>query len=87
MADPIFDNSQAVKEGWSIFDCAGSDNGRWQLQKCDDKNEFLTDLQAWDFVREKAAAGSLYHALTLLFLKQHNQCEWDMIMSRHGEIA
>ena len=87
MTNPVFDNTQAEQEGWSIFDCAGSDNGRWQLQKCDDKHVFMSDLNAWDFVRQMADAGSAYHVEALRFLQEHNRCEWDLIMSRHGAIA
>jgi hypothetical protein len=87
MDDPFFDNSQAVREGWSIFDCSGSDNGRWQLQKCDDSDKCSTDLVAWDHVRTAADAGSEYHASALKFLEQHNPDEFRLIRERRGEIA
>jgi hypothetical protein len=79
MTDPIFDNAQAVKEGWSIFDCDGSDNGRWQLQRCDEQEIFVTDVAAWVFVRAKAAEGSPYHIMAMLFLETHNPPEWRAI--------
>jgi hypothetical protein len=79
MADPVFDNTQATEEGWSIFDCAGSDNGRWQLQKCDDAETFRTDMEAWVFVRDMPEASSPYHTMAMLFLETHNPVEWRLI--------
>jgi hypothetical protein len=81
MSRPVFDNSQAILEGWSIFDCDGSSNGRWQLQKCDDLNVFADDLFAWRFVVEQARLGSTYHEMTLLFLKQFNRDEYETIIA------
>jgi hypothetical protein len=72
MTDPVFDNTQAEQEGWSIFECHGSDNGLWQLQKCDDARVFASDQEAWAHVVDSADAGSAYHKLAILFLETFN---------------
>jgi hypothetical protein len=72
---PEFDNSQAVKEGWSIFTCDGSDNGPYQLQCCDDDDVFEKDVQAWQYVVQCAKGGSEYHKKALDYLREHNPAE------------
>jgi hypothetical protein len=60
-----FDNTQANSEGWGIFDCDGSSNGPWQLQKCDELGIFEFDSDAWLFVYNKAQ--KLPSILTAMF--------------------
>ncbi|MGX9944937.1 hypothetical protein ACTG4Q_20965 [Bradyrhizobium denitrificans] len=80
MTGPVFDNNRAIDEGWSIFECFASENGPWQLQKCDDSNLLKDDLQAWRLVVDYADAGSEYHQKALQFLKDHNPIEYDCII-------
>jgi hypothetical protein len=80
MIGPAFDNGQAVDEGWSIFECFGSENGSWQLQKCDNAETFHTDIDAWRLVINYADAGSQYHQRALQFLKDNNPMEYDCMI-------
>lgn len=80
MNDPVFDTGQAFAEGWSIFDCDGSANGRWQLQKVDESDEFDSDLAAWQHVVKQARSGSQYHINALDFLLKHNRLEHDTVV-------
>lgn len=78
-----FDNAQAFNEGWGIFDCDGSLNGPWQLQKLDDGKEpaspFTDDTFAWRFVWDRASEGSAYHAAALDYIMEHNALEYAFI--------
>ncbi|MFN3623980.1 MAG: hypothetical protein ACK4TP_07950 [Hyphomicrobium sp.] len=93
MSEPNFDNTQAFDEGWGIFDCDGSENGPWQIQRIDNPEDmeppppyaepvFLLDDHAWDFVRREAAKGSAYHKAALDFICEHNPQEYNLIMQR-----
>lgn len=66
----IFDNDQALREGWDLFEV----DGRWQLQRIDDPAanglgydmpKFASDAHAIIFVAERAASGSEYHMTAL----------------------
>lgn len=83
---PEFDNSQAVTQGWSIFECTGSDNGPYQLQCCDDDDVFLDDAAAWGYVVKCARGGSEYHKQALAYLRDHNPMEIKAIERIHGRI-
>lgn len=87
MTGPAFDNGRAIDEGWSIFECFGSENGPWQLQKCDDRDMLRTDLEAWRLVMDYADAGSEYHQKALQFLKDHNPIEHDCIVDTIKRMA
>jgi hypothetical protein len=80
MTGPAFNNDPAADEGWCISECHGSENGPWQLQKCDEQDVFKTDIEAWRFVVDVAEAGSEYHQSALQFLKDHNPIEYDCIV-------
>jgi hypothetical protein len=80
MTTPTFDINQAVDEGWCISECHGSENGPWQLQKCDERDKFMNDMQAWRHVVDYAEAGSEYHQKALQFLQDHNPVEYDCII-------
>lgn len=75
-----FDNKLAKTEGWSIFECFGSDHGKWQLQKYDEAEVFASDPEAWAHVVDRADAGSIYHKQAIQFLAQHNPEEKERIM-------
>lgn len=74
-----FDNTQAFEEGWGIFDCEGSENDQWQLQKSDEDAVFASDEDAWLFVVDHAIAGSAYHIAALDWLERHAPMELDCI--------
>jgi hypothetical protein len=74
-----FDNTRAFGEGWGIFDCEGSANGPWQLQKIDEDFAFPSDTEAWQFVSKQVASGSLYHILAMRFLDVNNPTEFAAI--------
>lgn len=74
-----FDNGPAGEEGWGIFDCEGSENGPYQLQRFDEEAIFEDDAQAWKFVADKAKAGSEYHVSAFAYLKANNPIEYDSI--------
>lgn len=67
----------ARKEGWSIFDCSGSDNGRWQICRIDspddDEGELESDRDAWDLV---AKGTEPHHVAARDFIRAHNDVEW-----------
>jgi hypothetical protein len=75
--DPgMFDNTQAAKEGWSIF--STNDVHRpYQLQRCDEAETFIDDLEAWLFVATKILHGSAYHQSAILFLAKHSPREYN----------
>lgn len=79
MTITAFDNNRAIDEGWCISECHGSENGPWQLQKCDELDILKNDLEAWRLVIDYADAGSEYHLKALQFLKDHNPIEYDCI--------
>ncbi|MCP1757769.1 hypothetical protein [Bradyrhizobium elkanii] len=76
----MFDNNRAFDEGWGIFECHGSQNGPWQLQKLDESPRLRNDLEAWRLVVDYANAGSDYHVKALQFLAEHNPLEHNCIM-------
>jgi hypothetical protein len=78
-----FDNTQAHEEGWGIFDCDGSDNGRWQLQRVDEDEKFPSDDEAWAHVVAKAHAGSEYHHSALHWIEKNAPIEWRAIAHVH----
>jgi hypothetical protein len=78
-----FDNDQAFREGWGIFECHGSDNGNWQLQKDDEYNLFDSDPSAWIFVVASANSGSEYHKQALNFLELNNVYEYNTIIKHY----
>lgn len=82
-----FENAQAYREGWAIFDCDGSDNGRWQLCRIDEDEIFATDEAAWRHVWTHAEAGSAYHQAALAYLKRHNPGEYDCIARMALELS
>lgn len=88
-----WNNEQAFNEGWGIFDCDGSENGPWQIQRIDSPEDmeppppytepvFLLDDHAWDHVRRQAARGSIYHKAALDLIREQNPQEYALIMAR-----
>lgn len=83
--DPEFDNAQAGKEGWGVFECLGSENGDFQICRCDEEEVFPTDDEAWAHVVARAHEGSAYHRAALDYIKKHNPIEWVAFHGCHGE--
>jgi hypothetical protein len=91
-----FDNTQAHTEGWAIFDCDGSANGRWQICALDCPEDWPDyepswkalddDSKAWAHVVAQAIAGSAYHQSALAAIKQDNRAEWEAILEMHPEL-
>ncbi|MEE9481804.1 hypothetical protein [Methylobacterium ajmalii] len=98
---PDFDNTQAHQEGWAIFDCAGSGNGRWQICRIDcpaewnegdpgylpfEDAQFENDGAAWNHVVSRALAGSEYHRDALACVSLHNPKEWKAILLKDPRV-
>lgn len=75
--EPQFDGERAEREGWGIFDCDGSDNGPWQIQKIDASDLLENDMHAWQLVAREARAGSAYHRSAIEFIREHNPTEYE----------
>jgi hypothetical protein len=80
-------NIHAQSEGWQIFDCYGSDNGRWQLCRIDSPSEWSrergvsvtplrTDSQAWRIVMR---GESMAARMAQEFMSEHNPTEWALM--------
>lgn len=86
-------DAAAAREGWNIWDSAGSANGRWQVQRIDDADAFeqatgfapvqlKSDDQAFHIVANGTAE---HHAAARAFLKAHNAVEYDAVMAFKGQ--
>lgn len=71
-------DAAAALEGWGIFECDGSENGPWQIQKFDASEDhpgspqLSNDDDAWRLVLQ----GDLpHHAAAIEFMKAHNEAE------------
>ena len=71
MLDEIFDNTQALHEGWDLFDV----DGRWHLQRidCPSDHEFL------DYAEPKFQSDA--HAIVQVSLWAHkgSKYHWDAL--------
>lgn len=80
----------AHAEGWDLWDCDGSENGRTQLCAFDDKEEFPQakalpeDGDAWAHVVAKARSGSDLHLHALKVVAAHNPIEAASIEKHTG---
>lgn len=79
------DSVAAHVEGWDIFECWGSLNGPWQIQKFDDEDRYAEDNEVWSLVRQRAAAGSALHQKALDFLQVHNPREYEAVTTWEQE--
>lgn len=87
----VADDNAAMAEGWNLWDCGGSGNGRTQLCRYDDTEEFPQALKfeggdefAWDHVVQKAREGSALHLKALTLVAKHNPTEAECIAKRTG---
>ena len=80
-------NVHAQSEGWQIFDCDGSENGRWQVCRIDDPVQWSkdrqcvvqrlrTDRQAWQIVMR---GESMAARMAREFMEQHNPAEFALM--------
>lgn len=69
----------ALAEGWSVFDCGGSEYGRWQVMKCDephdDAAELGCDSEAWKLILEGTGA---HHAAAIDLMCKVNVREFKL---------
>jgi hypothetical protein len=92
------DQSAAQREGWDIFDSAGSECGPWQICRLDepmlwelapDPYPFEEDTDVWVHVWRRADEGSALHLKALDFIKKNNPMEyaaiWDHLAVLYGE--
>jgi hypothetical protein len=75
----LADSLAAIAEGWDVFDCDGSANGRFQICKRDDMEIFEDDTDAWVHIGTRATEGSRLHMRALTFVMQHNPVEYTAI--------
>ncbi len=65
---PTWDPEHAAAaslEGWDIFECFGSENADWQIQRDDEMAVFADDTDAWFHVWGRAMEGSELHLRAL----------------------
>lgn len=73
----------ASLEGWGVFECVGSANGPWQIQRLDDASDVPgapqldDDEAAW---RRVLQGGQPHHVAALAFLRAHNPIEYESVM-------
>lgn len=84
----VDDSAAALREGWDLFECSGSDHGVVQLQRIDHPDEvegapnpypFADDEDVWRHVKVRAAAGSELHRKALDALRVRNPEELERI--------
>lgn len=83
-----FDNTQALTEGWGIFEC--NSETPFQLQRFDEDEpqRFAQDHDAWKHVLKQACVfDSVYHRNALLFLADHSSDEFRLVMAWDGVTA
>lgn len=75
----------ACLEGWCLSMPFGDKTTPpWQLQKLDETEVFDADIDAWRFVTQRAACGSVLHHNALQFLAQHSCEEYRAILDHTG---
>lgn len=85
------DRLAALREGWNLWDCEGSDNGRTQLCRTDSPDgedepgePLADDDAAFQLVVAGARAGSALHAKALRLVEKHNPGEAEVIRKTAG---
>jgi len=73
------DAQEASKEGWNIFECNGSANGKYQLQVDDELALLNEDKDAWKLVARQEKD---IHKKALAFLKEKNYPEYKLIIAQ-----
>jgi hypothetical protein len=75
----------AHAEGWGIFDCQGSEYGRWQVQRLDDPQDhglsiepLESDEEAWRLIVNGTGE---HHKAALEVLKEHCPEEYARVMT------
>lgn len=77
----------AVREGWTVFDCDGSENGRWQIQGFDTPEDWadrtgevppkISDRDAWMKVMK---GDGEHHIAAREFIKTANPQEYEAMV-------
>jgi hypothetical protein len=70
----------AKPEGWAIFECVGSSDGDYQLERIDSDNKFESDSEAIKHVVKLALNGSAFHKQVLIKLIELNPNESNFII-------
>jgi hypothetical protein len=73
------DEASAAREGWGIFDCDGSGNGRFQLCKRDEADTFGDDVVVWHRIATRSDSGDALCQRALAFIKLNNPVEYHAI--------
>jgi hypothetical protein len=75
----------AAKEGWTVSDCDGSENGTpYQLQALDEAAVFVDDSAAWLHVVTNARNGDALAIKALEFIRDFSPKEYDYISKHVG---
>lgn len=77
----FFDNEQALKEGWALFDdCGEGDLNSFdvpRIERLDEEEVFQSDPEAWSWIlRRLFEDNSPYHAAALLHTRHKNPVEF-----------
>ena len=71
------DAAAAYKEGWSIYNCHGSEQGLWQVQSNDEQGLLKDDTEAWMLV---GRGEQPHHINARRYLKENNRQEYERII-------
>lgn len=72
----------ALREGWVISNCSGSEYGRWQIQRRDEQDDdsftqLKDDLDAWKIVMN---GHSEHHKIARWFIRDANRPHYSEMM-------
>jgi len=80
----------AMQEGWNLFECFGSEYGRWQVQRLDDATDIggapklTNDAAAWDAVL--SGTGN-HHAAAQTFVEAHSAMHYAELLAHKAAAA
>jgi hypothetical protein len=89
------DSLDAKREGWDVFDCGDSENGRWQTCRVDDPlawrgtlgftpGRLKSDEAAWKVVMQGDAP---HHINAREFVRLNNPAEYALMAKHAGRIS
>lgn len=78
--------AEAAKEGWGIFKVNDPEHPPWELCKIDGRDEFLTDIDVWEYVMGNATQGTIWQA-ALDFLAERAPDELSAIQAHQHDAA
>ena len=73
------DSSDALSQGWDVFDCEGSMNGRWQICMLDEDEDskFDTDPEVWMWMKDHPTPLT---EKAIQFVRENNNLEYNSII-------